>query len=230
MAKLTLVETEDGSYTLYDAEIGSHYHSRFGAAGESRYVYLEAGKFPDRLRETPEVRILEIGLGTGLNFVLTLEAALKRPETQVRYRAFEPYPPPPELLAEFYAKMNGQFDLPEEIWRALPELLQPKNEPLNLQNVQAAFIQAPWTAETRLAEQIDIIYYDAFGPFSAPELWAEGPLGNALSYLRKGGRLVTFSVSGAVRRFLKKENYPHLRPKGYGRKREMLIVEARPDA
>jgi tRNA U34 5-methylaminomethyl-2-thiouridine-forming methyltransferase MnmC len=64
-----LILTEDGSHTLFVPEIDECYHSSHGAIQESRYIFIEAGL---KQCAKSEIRVLEIGFGTGLNAFLTL--------------------------------------------------------------------------------------------------------------------------------------------------------------
>ena len=83
-----LVETGDGSHSLYVPALDEQYHSRHGALQESQHVFIEMGLkcFGD---EEEPLRILEIGFGTGLNALLTLVEPRGRP---VRYTTVEAYP------------------------------------------------------------------------------------------------------------------------------------------
>ena len=80
--------TEDGSHTLFVPEIDECYHSTHGAIQESRHIFIEAG-----LKQCPkrEIRVLEIGFGTGLNAFLTLLEA-ERSEKLIYYTTLENYP------------------------------------------------------------------------------------------------------------------------------------------
>ena len=66
--------TEDGTHTLYVGELDETYHSIRGAMQESKHVFINQGFH--KVRKTP-MRILEIGLGTGLNILLTLAESLR---------------------------------------------------------------------------------------------------------------------------------------------------------
>ena len=74
-----VIQTEDGSPTLYVPELGEHYHSVHGAVQEARHIFLEAG-MDAQLAECTEgkLRIIEAGFGTGLNAWLTLLHALEK--------------------------------------------------------------------------------------------------------------------------------------------------------
>lgn len=90
MNKITL--TADGSNTLYNESIGEHYHSKHGALQESKHVFIAAGlahaieTFPDQ-----QINILEVGFGTGLNFLLTADYAAER-NIPITYTSLEAFP------------------------------------------------------------------------------------------------------------------------------------------
>ncbi len=53
---------------------------------------------------------------------------------------------------------------------------------------------------TSSVEPFDAIYFDAFSPATNPELWNEDLFARVRTQLRHGGKLVSYCVSGAVRR------------------------------
>lgn len=82
--------TADGSATYVHPQLGCSYRSLKGARSESWHVFVQ----PSGLLQQPpgrSWRVLELGFGTGLNYVLTRQAAL---EVGVRldYSALEPAP------------------------------------------------------------------------------------------------------------------------------------------
>ena len=78
--KRIIEHTEDGSATLFVPELNEHYHSVKGARTESQHIFIDMGL---KASAAPQPHVLEIGFGTGLNALLTLEAAEqeKRPYT-----------------------------------------------------------------------------------------------------------------------------------------------------
>ena len=89
-----LQTTADGSHTLYLPAMDEHYHSINGAIGESEHIFVNAGL---RSLTRREIRILEIGFGTGLNAFLTLREVMANLDWRVVYFAVELYPLPFEL-------------------------------------------------------------------------------------------------------------------------------------
>jgi len=227
MTPLELVPTEDHSFTLYHPQLKTHYHSLYGALGESIYVYIECSLLIQRLQAGDNVNILEIGLGTGLNFLLTFGKVKQNPNASLHYTAYEPFPPDPTLLRAYYHSTGKLLtDLTEtDLLSLIPELHPETATSTQFLNMSWNFCWEKWSPERITPNTYDIIYYDAFGPFTAPELWTEECLLSAYDGLKNKGRLVTFSINSNTRRILEKYSLNFERPKGFARKREMLIVE-----
>lgn len=83
-----IINTEDGSKTLFIPDMDEQYHSVNGAITESEYVYLEKGY---RNNQSPKPVILEIGFGTGLNALLTAIDAEKE-KRNTTFITIEKYP------------------------------------------------------------------------------------------------------------------------------------------
>lgn len=213
---MELERTADGSYTLYVPELDEHYHSVKGALTESQHIFIEMGL---KHSPAPEPRILEIGLGTGLNAFLTLLAA-EEMQRKVHYTGIERYP------------------LAEETLRQLdyPGIVGKKHE-----EDYYAIHQAPWEKETILSpwftlhkiegdftrhtfqKGYDTIYFDAFAPEKQPEMWEQALFNTLYNVLNEGGILTTYCAKGVVRRMLQTAGFTVERlPGPPGGKREIL--------
>ena len=90
MSQLKIISSGDGSHTLYNEELDEHYHSVHGAIQEALHVFIQNGL--DKVLESKrEIRILEIGFGTGLNALCTLKH-LEGKDVKVEYFGLEAYP------------------------------------------------------------------------------------------------------------------------------------------
>ena len=70
--ELSVVTTSDGSKTIYHPTIKENYHSKHGALQESNHVFLNSGlRYYLADKDLKSVSVLEIGFGTGLNYLLT---------------------------------------------------------------------------------------------------------------------------------------------------------------
>ena len=93
-----IVVTSDGSHSIYVKDLDEHYHSIHGAIQESKHVFINEGlkKVVENKREG-EINILEIGLGTGLNALLTF-IEMQHSTIKINYIAIEAYPVNIELI------------------------------------------------------------------------------------------------------------------------------------
>ena len=66
--EISLVITEDGSHSLRNEILDDNYHSMFGAIQESKHVFIKNGF--EKIKKQ-NIKVLEIGFGTGLNSLLT---------------------------------------------------------------------------------------------------------------------------------------------------------------
>ncbi|MGB3798487.1 MAG: 5-methylaminomethyl-2-thiouridine methyltransferase, partial [Lewinella sp.] len=91
--KPELFLTDDGSHSLRSAHFpDATYHSTHGAINESRHIFLEAGLRRYFENGLQQIRILEMGFGTGLNALLTLTSLRDYPGVTIFYDTYEKFP------------------------------------------------------------------------------------------------------------------------------------------
>lgn len=191
--------TADGSHTLYVPELHEHYHSTFGALGESVHVFIESG-FHRAIQSFDEIDLLEVGFGTGLNALLTWMEAERIPR-KVNYVAIEPYPLGEDIWSTLnYPDLFCTFSY-QEIFRRIHLADWGKYEQISpffaIQKIKAGI--EDYDPETG---KFNLVYFDAFGPEVQPEMWDGATFGKINKSMKKGGILVTYSVKGSVRRAL----------------------------
>lgn len=220
----TLLTTADGSKTLYSETYAQTFHSHNGALAEARHVFLEGSGVAARLAAKQPVRVLEVGFGTGLNFLLSADLALER-GSSLHYCALER-----ELLPASTVERLGYRDhlthgeLADSLLRALEDARSGQRIAV-APGVTLELLLGEATAQRLPAAGFDAIYQDAFSPDANPELWAEPFLRGLYDALRPGGVLSSYCVKGAVRRALQGLGFVALRRPGPpGGKREMLVA------
>ena len=77
-------------------------------------------------------------------------------------------------------------------------------------------------ADFSTVEQFDIIYFDAFGRASQPEMWMDEIIAHTTQFLKPGGIFVTYAVTGDLKRVLKTLGFKVEKLPGAPGKREML--------
>lgn len=214
-----LTKTADGSYTLFNETIGEHYHSAHGALQESRHVFIEAGlKFAASLNPGQEIKVLEVGFGTGLNFILT-KAYCEEQQQALNYTGIEALPLPLSTIAQ---TGYNEF-VPENSWH---EFTKNYEQALLSQQKLSSFCSLH-IAHTTLAEfntndQFDLLYYDAFSVRHQPEMWTAELIAHSCSFLKPGGVFVSYAITGNLKRALKAAGMQIEKLPGAPGKREMI--------
>jgi tRNA U34 5-methylaminomethyl-2-thiouridine-forming methyltransferase MnmC len=200
--KTELIITGDGSTTLFVRELNEHYHSTFGAITESGVVFIDAGLKPV-LQNSSSVNLLEVGFGTGLNALLSFDAAAGK---TIHYTTIEAFPVDQNLIEV----LNFTDFLTSESAGRIFGLLH----------------QVPWETEQIIADHFfitkrhskieavilpdghyDLVYFDAFGPDVQPELWTEEIFMKIGKSMKTGGILTTYSAKGQIRRNLQSAGF-----------------------
>ncbi len=192
-----LQTTADGSHTLYLPAMDEHYHSVNGAIGESEHIFVNAGL---RSLTRREIRILEIGFGTGLNAFLTLREVMANLDWRIVYYAVELYPLPFELATRLnYAGLawpEGEslfLDLHRAEWGKPTQI----TDRFVLHKIEGD------ANHVSLPDGIDLVYMDAFAPEKQPEMWNAALYRRLADAMVPGATLVTYCSKGDVRRGLR---------------------------
>ena len=213
---MKLEQTADGSYTLYVPELNEHYHSVKGALTESQHIFIDMGL---KHSPVPSPRILEIGLGTGLNCFLTLLTAVET-QRNIHYTGIERFPLNLEVIQklDYPSLINKEH---EEDYYAIHKASWGEERTLSpwftLHKIEGDFTNYAFE------KGYDIIYFDAFAPEKQPEMWEQSLFNGLYNALNEGGILTTYCAKGVVRRMLQTAGFMVERlPGPPGGKREIL--------
>lgn len=234
--------TDDGSPTLVEVANGQAMHSGCGARAETRHVYLDGGGVSERLDQHRPTRVLEVGFGSGMAWLLTADRAVRN-QTPLFYQAFEISLPPaavirqldlgrfldhPALLDAFcdwLATVEPRDALPDRPI-TLPEFrFQTATLRLRLLDAVRWSVTRTTAAPPAGDEPFDAVYFDPYSPEAAPQLWNATMFAALRGELQAEGRLVTYCVSRVVRDALASAGFAVRRVPGpTGGKREVLIA------
>lgn len=196
MDNLEIITTSDGSHTLRNTALNETYHSVHGAVQESMHVFISNGlNFFQRTNPRNAVSVFEVGFGTGLNALLTLQYAAAK-SIHVHYTTIEAFP----LAADVLEKLNHgaddrkDFDAIHRASWGEAISVTPQFELLKLKTSMH---------DLSLEEAFDVIYFDAFAPSVQPDMWTITALGRVTSLLNVGGVFVTYSAKGQLKRDLR---------------------------
>ena len=223
--------SEDGA--PHSQQFDDVYFSRHSGIDETRYVFLEQNRLPERLEALKETaaatfHIGETGFGTGLNFLCAWQLRDQiAPNCRLQFTTVEKYP----LSAEHLIRALANW----------PELEQYSARLIELYPV----LTAGWHRISFIEEQIDLNLFigdvldgfgsqrgpidawflDGFAPAKNPDMWSPELFQQLIRLGQTGTTVSTFTAASAVREGLREAGFEITRVKGYGRKRHMLTGE-----
>ena len=195
-----IIETGDGSQSLYNPRLRETYHSTHGALTESRHVFIQMGLEYLQQRGESKINILEVGLGTGLNAMLTIQFARTQKNIDLDYYTLEPYPLTDQVLSNLtyadllgYSEAAADFDIIHNCkWGEPYQAL-----------INFCFTKDKTRVESlALEKKFNLIFYDAFAPSKQLEVWRKSVLEVVYAHMNIGGILVTYCAKGQFKRDL----------------------------
>ncbi len=213
-----IINTDDNSHTIQINNSSVTFHSTKGAIQESNHVFISAGLnwYAEKFPGNTNIRIFEVGFGTGLNALLTATFA-KNFALNIEYQSIDLYP----LSKEVYNRLNFAQILAEE-------------------KLYYKIMTATWNEEIQITdffnllkintdfqsfisrEGFDVVYFDAFAPEDQPELWTEEVFKKVFHFLNKCGVLVTYCSKSIVRKRLENAGFSVTKLPGPPGKREII--------
>jgi len=221
--ELKIVETADGSKTIYNPQVGENYHSKHGALQESKHVFVNSGLAyflhnESRLVQETTVSILEVGFGTGLNFLLSADFCANE-SIKLQYTGIEAYP----LSLDLISQTGYEQYVSSETWGSfLRNYPQTLIKPVSINPACQLQIANCKLLDFQSAKQYDVIYFDAFAATYQPEMWGETAIAHTVQFLKPGGVFVTYAITGNLKRAMKALGCKVEKAKGAPGKREML--------
>ena len=193
-----IIDTSDGSHSIFIPAMNETYHSSHGAITESLHVFIRAGVDEYRKLQTPgHIKIFEVGFGTGLNALLTLQWAEKT-GVKIHYESIEQFP----LQEDIREKLNYGRLLEDEHMYSLLNSAAWDEEVRLTENFTIRKINSSWQNYILPENYYQVIYYDAFAPGKQPEMWTPDLLRKCFDALTTNGLLVTYCASGRFKRDL----------------------------
>jgi tRNA U34 5-methylaminomethyl-2-thiouridine-forming methyltransferase MnmC len=195
-------------------------HSTYGAIEEANVVYIKNGieKASDKAKE---INVLEVGLGTGLNALLSFVYAQKM-GIGVKYTAIEPFPLPNSILSNLnYTHVLGK-ELTEDVFKNIHEIAPGQLIEIN---EKSTFIKHKIDVRDFVSDELfDLVIFDPFSPDKAPDLWTEDVLKRMHQQLCTNGILTTYCAKGSIKRILKSIGFEVTNPSGPTGKREITTA------
>ena len=214
--KREIIETKDGSTTIFFPELNETYHSKFGAIQEAQHVFIEMGF---NQIQSHSISILEMGFGTGLNAFMTFLEA-KKSKKSVNYIGVEAFPVLHDEISQmnFVSQLNANSDqtIFDDLHRAA------WNKAVSLSDYFTLTKREQFFQEIADTNQFNLIYFDAFGFRIEPELWSYDIFKKMHNALQINGILVTYACRSSIIKDLIAIGFKVEKLPGAPGKREML--------
>jgi tRNA U34 5-methylaminomethyl-2-thiouridine-forming methyltransferase MnmC len=194
------------------------YFSLENGLAETRYVFLQGNRLPERFQG--DFHIGELGFGTGLSFLTAVQAwETAGCEGTLRFTSFEAFPMARDDMAKALGAFQGaglRSDDLASVWR-------PAGGVFDLTPSVSLHVIIGNARETvcRWEGRADAWFLDGFSPAKNPELWDASLMADVAAHTVPQGTLATYTAAGFVRRGLAGAGFEVERIPGYGRKRHM---------
>ncbi|MBT6271652.1 MAG: tRNA (5-methylaminomethyl-2-thiouridine)(34)-methyltransferase MnmD [Rhodobacteraceae bacterium] len=191
------------------------YYSIYGGLEETNFVFLSGNNLPGRFNDG--FHIAELGFGTGLNMLVSIEAFYKANiKGTLYYTSFEKYPlekSQAERALKSFPTLNENF--------LLDQWSQKTFSVVSDRIIGTVIIGDARKTVEQWSGKADAWFLDGFSPSKNPELWEPNLLKNVAIKTKKNGTFATYTAAGAVRRNLSNSGFLVEKVTGFGRKRHM---------
>lgn len=203
--------------TPVSIQFNDPYFSAVGGLSETEHVFLAGNALPTRF--TDGFHIAELGFGTGLNLLATLQS-FRNSKTvgKLHFTSFEAFPMAPSDMAQALLPFDGlDTELIMQQWTG-------ETFTLSAPDFEATIIIGD-ARETLPAweHKADAWFLDGFSPAKNPELWSPEILLEVGKHTNPRGTFATYTAAGHVRRSLTDAGFQVERVPGFGRKRHMSV-------
>ena len=212
-------------------DFGDCYHTRSGALGQARHVFVGGNGLPGRWAGRGRFIVLEAGFGLGHNFLATWDAWQQDPQrcSTLWYLAIEKHPP---LRADL-ARAHAASPLPAlaaELLRQWPPAT-PDMHLIDLAGGRVRLLLALGDIADvlpALVAQVDAFYLDGFAPDRNPAMWDAYRLRQLPRLAAPGATVATWSVASALRDGLAAAGFTVHKQPGHNGMPEMTVGRFEP--
>jgi len=170
------------------------------------------GTLPERSRG----RLLEVGFGTGLNALLAKRWAEEH-QVHIHFTTLET-----NVLSLELAEQLNYASSEQEHSDFLKMHTTEWNQDIAITPYFTLHKALRKVQMESANEEFDVVFFDAFGPPTQPDMWTPNIFRRMFNALKPGGTLVTYCAKGQVRRDMQSVGFIVERLPGPPGKREML--------
>lgn len=215
--------------TPFSKKFDDIYFSKISGVDESLHNFILQHDFKNRWSEKSDYfSILELGFGTGLNFLLSYKHWQENRSNckRLHYLACEVSPIKKHELGKIHSNWPELSYYSNKLLEKLPENIQGFHRVSFLDdNIELTLLYGDARKTLKkLNASIDAFYLDGFSPKKNSELWSKEIFCELSRLSSSKTTLSSFSSSSEVRKNLEKNNFIVEKKPGFAHKREMLTA------
>ncbi|MEM7197911.1 MAG: tRNA (5-methylaminomethyl-2-thiouridine)(34)-methyltransferase MnmD, partial [Pseudomonadota bacterium] len=209
------------------------FFSLHGGFDESMHVYVQGIDLPALAQRKKTINLVELGFGTGLNFLTSVQAFLLAApaNTTLHYTGIDQWLVDTDVLAKAHKPFTSLEALSSELQRNFPAPCARKFQRIALyggrvyltiihDDVAQALRQLSHDDHHRAF--VDGWYMDGFAPKKNPDMWRTDLLDKMVALSHANTKLASFSVARHFRDKLHRAGWRATLRAGFGKKRECL--------
>lgn len=218
LGSYSLIETDDGSQSIYSEYFDENCHSTSGAYSETIYNYIEGCEIVEKLSQCSNLVVLEVGLGAAIGPECLIDTLIK--ENLASSKSITFYSTEIDYDFTLWVLENSNF---AKKYQSKFEnyTLNPDQITFTLFNVNFVILigDARKTIKSVPVNCVDCIFQDAFSPKKNPLLWTVEWFQDLRLIANDTCILSTYSSSNGIRASLLSGGFVIESRKGFGRKR-----------
>lgn len=220
--------TIDSDGVPHNQDYDDVYFSRGGGLDETRYVFIDGNDLPNRFASASDAfEILEIGFGTGLNFLAAWAAFEQHAPANARmnFIAVEKHPLSAEQLTRLHRALPQLTEKASALVTAWPDRIPGFHRRHFAEGRVSLTLLFGDVADVlpELQGGFDVLFLDGFAPSRNPEMWSELVFEQLKRLARPGATVATYSSARIVRDGLVAAGFVVDKRPGFGHKRHMLV-------
>lgn len=213
----------------FSKSFGDIFFSRLGGLEESQHVFLALNDLAERFKKAGNFQIGELGLGTGLNFLLSwkLFEEVSPASARLHFISTEISPLRSSDMRHALSLWPEIVPFSEKLIAVLPLPIEGQHR-ISFSGGRVSLTLLYGDARDTLknlelyGNKFDCWFLDGFSPQKNPQMWEAGLLETVTALTSLDGTLSTYSCAGFIKRALESSGWQVEKVPGFAQKRESL--------
>ncbi|WP_024654990.1 tRNA (5-methylaminomethyl-2-thiouridine)(34)-methyltransferase MnmD [Borrelia hispanica] len=213
--------------TIYSSKFKDIYYDPQYGLEESNYVFIKGCKLEKELATAKNIKIAELGFGTGLNLIALLKYLIENNiKTKINYYSIEKFPLKKEQIKKISQFFNNDIQYFKIMLKKYPKIPIKNIKYQISNNINLKILIGDAKDKLKeLPKYIDYWFLDGFTPSKNIRMWNKEIFTIISQKSKTGTKLSTFSAARIVKDGLKLANFNYLKIKGFNNKRHMLVAQ-----